>query len=149
MFRYLVALALAGLFLACAPAHAAPPPPVEAYARLPAMENVSLSPSGARYAYIVVDGDERKLVVASVDDNQALFASDFGEAKVVGVYWAGEDHLMVKALHTVDLGPEFELMKSEFSAVIAINVTTGKAISIFSGDPTVLSGSSASMAAPR
>src|SRR5580658_7084264 len=80
MFRGFVALALAGLFLACASVCAAAPP-VEAYARLPAMENVSLSPSGARYAYIIVDGDARKLVVATVDGNQALFASDVGKAK--------------------------------------------------------------------
>jgi dipeptidyl aminopeptidase/acylaminoacyl peptidase len=137
MFRGVLALALAGLFCACAPARAAPPP-IEAYGKLPAMENVSLSPSGSRYAYVVVDGDARKLVVATVDGNRALFASDIGKAKVVSVYWAGDDHLMVNVLHTVDLGPEFQLMKQEFSAVIAINVTTGTAISIFSGNPTVL-----------
>lgn len=138
MFRGFVALALAGLFLACASARAAPPP-IEAYGRLPAMENVSLSPSGSRYAYIVVDGDARKLVAATVDGNQALFASDVGKAKVVGVYWAGEDHLLVEVSHTVELGPEFELTKGEFTAIIAINLTTGKAISIFRDEPAIMS----------
>jgi len=138
MYRFFAAAA-AALAVFAAGAVRAAPPPVEAYARLPAMENVSLSPSGARYAYIVVDGDARKLVVATVDGNQALFASDIGKAKVIGVDWAGDDHLMVEVLHTVDLDfPDYELMKREVSAVIAINVTTGRAISIFAGDQTVL-----------
>jgi hypothetical protein len=41
MFRGFVALALAGFVFACASARAAAPP-AEAYARLPAMANVSL-----------------------------------------------------------------------------------------------------------
>jgi hypothetical protein len=83
MLRLFAALVFVCAGLAAVPARAAPP--IEAYGRLPAMEDVSLSPSGARYAYVTVDGDTRKLVVASVDGNQALFASDIGKAKVVGV----------------------------------------------------------------
>ncbi len=136
MVRVFAVLALACIALTAPPARAAPP--VEAYARLPAMEDVSLSPSGARYAYIVVDGDTRKLVAATVDGDQALFASDIGKAKVVGVYWAGDDHLLVNVSHTVDLGPEFEFTRSEVTAVIAVNLTSGKAISVFSGAPSIM-----------
>ena len=136
MFRLFATLVLACATLAAASARAAPP--IEAYGRLPAMENVSLSPSGARYAYVMVDGDARKLVAANVDGNQALFASDVGKAKVVGVYWAGDDHLLVEVTHTADLGPDFAFTRSELSAVIVINVTTGKAISIFRSEPAIL-----------
>jgi acetyl esterase/lipase len=138
MFRFVVAFVLVCAGLAATSARAAPP--VEAYARLPAMEDVSLSPSGARYAYVTVDGDARKLVAAAVDGNQALFVSDVGKAKVVGVYWAGDDHLLVEVSHTADLGPGFVFVstRQEMSAIIAINVTTGKAISIFRSEPTIL-----------
>ncbi len=135
MFRFVVAFVLVCAGLAATTARAAPP--VEAYARLPAMEDVSLSPSGARYAYVTVDGDARKLVAATVDGNQALFVSDVGKAKVIGVYWAGDDHLLVEVSHTADLGPEFVSTREEMSAVIAINVTTGKAISVFRSEPAI------------
>jgi len=136
MFRSFVALALAGLFFACAAVCAAAPP-VEAYARLPAMQNVSLSPSGARYAYVVVDGDARKLVVATVDGNQAVFACDVGKAKVIGVYWAGDDHLLVEVSHTVDPGP-FHVSKDELATVISINLKTGAAISVLTSSRGVM-----------
>src|ERR1700722_18221270 len=112
-------------------------PPIEAYGRLPAMENVSLSPSGARYAYIIVDGDARKLVAANVDGNQAVFACDVGKAKVVGVYWAGDDHLLVEVSHTVDLGPA-HVSKDELATVISVNLKTGMAISVLTSSLGVM-----------
>jgi dienelactone hydrolase len=45
---------------------------------------------------------------------------------------------LVEARHTADLGPDFVLTRSELSAVIAINVTTGRAISIFRSEPSIL-----------
>jgi dipeptidyl aminopeptidase/acylaminoacyl peptidase len=137
MFRYFVAMALACMALTGLPAPASAAPPVEAYARLPAMENVSLSPSGARYAYVIVDGETRKLVVTSVDGGHILYAGDVGKAKVVGVDWAGEDHLLLHVSHTVDLGPDFAVVKDEVIAVIAVNISTGNAVRIFSGLGTV------------
>ncbi|HEX4197271.1 MAG TPA: S9 family peptidase [Caulobacteraceae bacterium] len=137
MFRCVVAALFAGLVV-CVAGSVRAAPPVEAYARLPAMADVTLSPSGARYAYVTVDGETRKLVAATVDGNQALFASDIGKAKIVRIDWAGDDHLLVQVSHTASLGPEFAMTQLEFSAVIAINVTTGRAISVFSGNETVL-----------
>jgi dipeptidyl aminopeptidase/acylaminoacyl peptidase len=138
MMHRFFAAALAALAVFSAPAVRAAAPPVEAYARLPAMERVSLSPSGARYAYLVVDGETRKLVVATVDGNQALFASDIGKAKIVGIDWAGDDHLLVEVTYTADLGQDFILTQSQLSAVVAINVTTGKAISVFQSQPAIM-----------
>ena len=64
MFRAGLALAFAGALLA-APVAQAAPPPIEAYGKLPAVENVSLSPSGERFAMVAVDQNSRKLVVAT------------------------------------------------------------------------------------
>jgi hypothetical protein len=44
VYRFISALAMAGAFLLAAPVRAAPP--IEAYGKLPAIEQVSLSPSG-------------------------------------------------------------------------------------------------------
>ena len=87
MFRPFGALIFACAALAASDASAAPS--VESYGRLPAIDNVSLSPSGDRYAYIAVDGETRKLVVGTVGGDKALLASSVGKAKVVSVSWAG------------------------------------------------------------
>jgi dipeptidyl aminopeptidase/acylaminoacyl peptidase len=137
MHRFFAAAA-AALAVFAAGAVRAAPPPVEAYARLPAMANVTLSPSGARYAYVTVDGETRKLVAATVDGNQALFAGDIGKAKIIGVDWAGEDHLIVQVSQTVDFGPRFRVMQQDLSSVIVVNVTTGQAISVFAGNEQIL-----------
>ncbi len=57
--RFIVALAIA--LSAAISAHAAPPP-LEAYGRLPAIEDAALSPSGARFALLIADKDGCKVV---------------------------------------------------------------------------------------
>ena len=65
LFVRLAAIVL-GLLAIAAPALAAPPP-VEAYGKLPAVEQVRLSPSGQRYAFIAVIGEQRRLVAVTAD----------------------------------------------------------------------------------
>ena len=130
MFRLGLALVFAGVLL-CAPKSQAAPPPVEAYGKLPALEDVSLSPSGQSIAMITVDGDKRVLVVADTADNKPLYAMDVSSLKVIGVDWAGEDHLLVTISGTVPLGFDFAVSKAEFSGVLVVNVRTKKLFSVF------------------
>jgi acetyl esterase/lipase len=136
MFRLCAALALLSGPLFVAPARAAPPP-VEAYGKLPGIEDISLSPSGLRYAFIAVIGEQRKLVAMNLDGSKVLFVSNVGSAKVVGVHWAGEDHLLVTVSKTVPLGMEFDVDKAEFQGVLAISLSTGKSFIVFEGHPQV------------
>ena len=115
----------------------AAPPPIEAYGKLPAVEHVSLSPSGQRYAFVAVIGDTRRLVAETVDGSKVLVATEVGTAKVVGVSWAGEDHLLVEISHTVPLGFGFTVSKLEMSTVVVINLQTRKAFVVFDHHPTV------------
>lgn len=136
MFRFCVALMVVGAWFWVAPALAAPPP-VEAYGKLPGIEQISLSPSGQRYAFIAVIGETRKLVAAQVDGTKVLYATNVGDAKVVGVDWAGEDHLLVTVSHTVPLGMDFDVDKAEFATAIAINLETRKSFVVFDKHPNV------------
>jgi len=132
MVRGVLALVFAGALIFCADGAGAAPP-VEAYGKLPAIEEVGLSPSGRRVAMIAVVGETRKLVVATLD-GKVLLASNLGEVKVRGVSWAGEDHLLVTISATVTLGMDFSVFRQELSGVVAINVAAGKLMPIFPKD---------------
>ncbi len=123
-----VSAALCALALA-APALAAPP--IEAYGKLPAIEHVSLSPSGQRYAMIAVVGDTRKMVALTSDGSKPVVAGEIGAAKVRSVEWAGEDHLLVTVSKTVNIGYDFTVPVHELSSVIAVNVVTQKSFAVF------------------
>ena len=84
MLRFVVAIMIA--CLAAATAHAAPPPPVEDYGKLPGIEIVSLSPSGQRYAMIAVVGDQRRVMVIDAANNP-VDMRNIGATKVRSLSW--------------------------------------------------------------
>jgi len=134
MFRLVWAL-LASLTLATAAAAA--PPPIEAYGKLPGVELISLSPSGDRLATVAVVGDARTLLAATTNGMQAIFTTAVGPAKVRDIQWAGEDHLLVRISQTTNIGYDFTRQNYELSAVVVINLKTGKSFTVFEHHPTV------------
>jgi dipeptidyl aminopeptidase/acylaminoacyl peptidase len=123
-----------GLFLAAmlffgAVARAAPPP-VEDYGKLPAIDHVSLSPSGERIAYVAKDGEDRRLIVATLD-GKPIAGGNIGGVKVRDVVWAGDDHVLVVSTATVTLGPNFTVWQTEMATVVVIDVSTGKMFQVF------------------
>lgn len=130
IFRAVLALAAAGV-LSVVGSSSSAAPPIEAYGKLPALENVILSPSGQRYAMIAVAGEARKLVVATVD-NKLLYATALGSAKVRGLRWAGEEHLVISLSSTTNLGMDFGVNSLELDTVVSLNIPAGKLIPIFS-----------------
>ena len=84
---------------------ATPPsaPPVEAYASLPALDQVVLSPDGARLAFIgVTPQGQRRLGVRSLA-GEALGAVDLGDKKVRDVFWADNDHVVITTSEYTDI----------------------------------------------
>jgi dipeptidyl aminopeptidase/acylaminoacyl peptidase len=125
---------------AAAPARADPepgPPPVEAYAKLPALDQVALSPSGARTAFVAAVGPTRRLIASSADGRTVLFAGDVGEAKVVGLDWAGEDHMILTLSHTHSLVLGYSAEKAEVLTVLVINLATGSMFNVFKDQPMI------------
>ena len=55
-------------------------PPLSAYGKLPALDLVSLSPSGDKIAFVATDGETRKLFVRKVGGD-ALLVDPVGETK--------------------------------------------------------------------
>ena len=119
-------LAVVAFALALASASAvsvaqAAPPPIEAYGQLPAIEQVSLSPSGARMAFIATDADGVRKVFVRTVDGKPLAVAPLGGAKIREVDWAGEDNVIVFWTVTVNLGMFYDF-KNELQAALNINL---------------------------
>ncbi len=85
-------LALVFALLTLQPAAAAP---LEAYGRLPSIEDVTISPSGHAVATITTDGEKRTLVVRDLATNTITLRGYMGDHKIRNIQWAGDNHLVV------------------------------------------------------
>ena len=108
----------------------ADPPPPEVYGKLPGITDVTLSPSGARYALVADDGKARRVFVFN-SENKPVAAVTIGPNKLIGLSWAGEDHLLAQFSTTVAVGPDFTVSKMELSSVQALNLVTHKMVGVF------------------
>ncbi|MCF8534538.1 MAG: S9 family peptidase [Reyranella sp.] len=85
----LMALALVSV----SPVQAAPPP-VSAFARLPAIERAEISPDGSRVALLGGPPQERIIFLAPVDGKDAVTVR-LGQARVRDLTWVGNAYLVV------------------------------------------------------
>src|SRR5271165_3104710 len=83
--RMLAAAVLAALFGARAVAA-----PLEAYGRLPTLENVKISPDGNTLAYTRSAPGKRFVVIHSLQTNQIIGAINIGDAKLRDLSWADD-----------------------------------------------------------
>jgi dipeptidyl aminopeptidase/acylaminoacyl peptidase len=118
----LVGLAVIGMVLAFGGmANAAPP--IEVYGHLPHIEQMSISPNGQRIAFVDVSGDERQVFVRQIGGS-VLAKWPIGQAKVRGVSWAGDDHLLILSTETASAsGAEDE--KGEYPTLVVGNLKAG------------------------
>ncbi|MDB5474764.1 MAG: prolyl oligopeptidase family protein [Phenylobacterium sp.] len=99
--------------------------PLEAYGKLPSIEDASVSATGGVIALVVTNGEERRLVVKDMAKNQTLFLGGLGHAKVRDIRWAGDDHLILTSSVTgVPLGVEAD--RAEWYMAADVNIATKK-----------------------
>lgn len=144
--RLLSGAAAAALIAVSAPAAAQTPapPPVEAYARPPAMQDVSVSPSGQRLTYIASSATKQELVVQTLDGT-FLGVIDLGASKVRGVRFSDDDHVIVTVSQTtkLDAGPKGEYYNSLIYSIPkraiskVLDWSNEPALNIVAGAPTV------------
>ena len=70
--------------------------PIEAYAALPAIEGVSVSPDGSTLAYIR-RSPEGDLVIAQARTGEGLVTIDVSDRVARGVFWASPDHVVIQS----------------------------------------------------
>ncbi len=139
MPRLALAVFLAVCALAAPAALAAPV--LTDYGKLPAVEDMRLSPAGDTLAYVAVDGAAREVVVRAVTGGLAgpvLRVIGAGTLKVRDLDWLDEDHVMVATSAAIDIDPSAPVRKSELTQSAVMNVKTGALITVFDRQPMVL-----------
>lgn len=129
MIRSILAAGVLALTTAVAvPAAAQPaPPPIEAYASLPALSNLALSPNGERIAFVGQVGANRRLGVQSVS-GEPLGVVDIGTQKVRSVRWADDDHVLIYTSSFTDLAGLAS--QNEFYNAQSYNVRTRRFVTL-------------------
>ena len=90
MLRRLCLLLLSGLA-----ASASAGTPLDAYGRLPSIEQAVLSPDGSTIAFVQTTQDWRVLAIIDLNASKVVGATRVGDQKVRSVEWADDDHLLV------------------------------------------------------
>lgn len=116
-------------------ASAAAAPPLEAYGRLAAIEDIELSPDGRRVAFITVNGENRELVIQEFGGKQRI-RLNAGQAKVRDVSWAGPDHVLITSTATGRVG-DF-IGRQEWAQIGAYGVKTAKYAVLLSNTPNTM-----------
>jgi len=101
--------------------------PLEVYGGLPNLEEVSLSPDGARIAFVRTKQDQRIIAIGELANNKILGALRVGSSKLRGVEWADDDHIMIVTSVT---GMPFGLMgrDQEWYQLQIYSVSTHKSL---------------------
>jgi dipeptidyl aminopeptidase/acylaminoacyl peptidase len=103
-------------------------PPLEAYGQLPAASNVVLSPDGKRYGLVTGIGAETRVEAHEVATGKLLAGARTSDAKVRGLVWGDNDHLIITVSDTVG-GNSFN-SRGELSQLSTLNVVTTKIVRI-------------------
>ena len=78
----------------CHGAAAADAVPLEVFGRLPSLEDVAISPDGTKIAFVLTNGDNRSLRVASLAKPEVLGGARIGDVKLRDVEWADDDNIL-------------------------------------------------------
>lgn len=70
-------------------------PPVSAFARIPAVQQAAMSPSGKKIAILGGAPQDRSLAIATVDQ-PGLPTLMLGDVETVGISWVGDDHVLAR-----------------------------------------------------
>jgi dipeptidyl aminopeptidase/acylaminoacyl peptidase len=128
---------LAVLASLTAAAHAAPPP-LEAYGRLPHVEQVSLSPNGDKFAMIELTENSRRVLIAPVDGGSPMTFDFPLKDKIRRVDWAGDEHVVVTASATLHDGAVFTVDALEIPEVVVFPLNNKPSFVVFKSQPHVL-----------
>jgi len=139
VLTWLAAIAAACIVTPCAAA------PLEAYGKLPNIEDVAISADGMKLAVIVTNGDERRIAIRNLADGSTKLLA-VGPIKVRDLFWAGPDHLLIEKSSTAVIldvtGPareylqlfDYNLVENRIHPLMA---DAGQSLNVVIGPPRV------------
>jgi len=128
-----------GCAMPFAAAQAAEPPPLATYGSLPGFDIASISPSGDRIAIVGAVEGARNLIVLDQAEKPLLIVP-LENAKVRGVYWAGEDRVLVYKSDTARLGAGFTTERTELFTMVVVPLNGEKMWAIFEREKMITGG---------
>ena len=128
-------LCMAAMSLAL-PAAAVTVPPLADYGKLPAADDVRLSPEGDKIAYLAFDQGKQAIVIRAVN-GPVMVAFAAGDTKLRGLDWADDTHLVlqVEAYVNSDLLLDYA---GNVAETLIINADTRKTFRVFDQKPMIL-----------
>jgi dienelactone hydrolase len=120
----LASAAIAAAIIVCAhSAGAGETISLEAFGRLPSLEDVVISPDGTKIAFVRTRSDSRSLVVAPLSKPEILGGAHVGDAKLRGVEWVDDDNILATISSTSP--PPFGFIGNtrEWFQLVNFNVT--------------------------
>ncbi|MFK0297612.1 alpha/beta fold hydrolase [Brevundimonas sp. NPDC090276] len=112
-------------------------PPLAAYGASPAIDHMTLSPSGELIARIEVVNDARALVVTRIATRQHLFAASVGEAKVRDLSWIGEGRVLIVTSETQSIH-DLGVSRTELFYGMILDLETKSLVHVLRQTPDVL-----------
>jgi dipeptidyl aminopeptidase/acylaminoacyl peptidase len=98
---------------------------IDAYGRLPSIEDLALSPDGTRLAIVHSQDNERRLTVVVMGDNKVLGHMNLGDTKLRGLEWADNHQIMITTASTT-MPDELVGGKAEWHLMRMYDVETNK-----------------------
>ncbi len=112
-------------FLFAVPVQAQSQPPLDAYGKLPGLEQVAISSSGRYYAMIATIGDTKQLVLTE-GKTRIVRQIGLGDVKIRDVTWAGDEYVLLTTSKTEALGMGFTASKAEIGQILVLSVSGKK-----------------------
>ena len=88
--------------------------PLEAYGRLPDVEQVAISPDGRMLAEVTTDGERRTLLIQDAGTRRTAIQLNIADKKLRSLQWAGPNHVVVTVSVTGKIanvdGPRLEYL---------------------------------------
>ena len=98
----------------------------DVYGRLPLLEDVILSPDGAKIAFVKTLGDQRNLLIVEVGQPKALGGARAGNSKLRQILWMDDDNLLITTSTTGPPPFGFIGAEREWYQLVTYNVGTKK-----------------------
>lgn len=98
---------------------------IQAYGRLPSIEDLALSPDGTKLAIVHAAENERRLTVVILDDNKVVGHMNLGDSKLRRLEWADNHQIMLTTASTT-MPDELVGSKTEWRLVRMYDIDTNK-----------------------